>query len=577
MKKLRGILCALLIISFVTSFVSAAVVEYGAENNPNQKEYSQTFSDIPLTHWAFQYIAELVERKAISGYPDGKFYPDNTVTRQEFAKIMVVAAGLTPTPVKTASYADVPITHWASPFVEAASGYMTAYRNSATREVNFKPTAGALREDIAVAVVKLRGYDTRLADLSLLDTMFSDVEAISAAARPYVALAVENGIISGYSDGTFRAQNTIARSEAAAILWRAFQYGSDEKVVGDGTTGVVTPTTPPTPTTTPKTEVEKPYLVDSLVSAKIMDVDLFMTMDAADNLIYYDAGQNQIIKLDTAAKSTETLLDVGDAVYAHEGIIYTGLTVRQVFWDNVGSRLLVDGEFKTVKKDGSDDGWEDAEGATKTYRAIFTLKGGALAFFAEIPKVIGEHEAILCALDNGNFIVSHVSHNTYYRIFDFEENSEVADISHNSVSNWFEKLDGITQIGRDIYARCYGELQQYDYSTGKWKTVSEIPMLSTSDYGGIHYQNGAFYTWLPAEIRATRPNGQKKSILNPSTDIEVLDLLKLPGKPDNLFVTQDEHFLFYDDAGKAIRMIYPNPSPNTFPPNSTPDSSDVAA
>lgn len=576
MKRLRSILCALLITSLVTSAVSAAVVEYGAENNPNQKEYTQTFSDIPLTHWAFQYIAELVERKAISGYPDGKFYPDNTVTRQEFAKIMVVAAGLTPAPVKTASYADVPTTHWASQFVEAASSYMTAYRNYATGEVNFKPTAGALREDIAVAVVKLRGYDTRLADLSLLDTMFSDVEAISAAARPYVALAVENGIISGYSDGTFRAQNTIARSEAAAILWRAFQYGSDEKVVGDGTaagTGAPNPTASPKPTT----GSEKPYLVETLASAKITDVGQFMTMDAADNLIYYDAGQNQIMKLDTAAKRTETLLNVGDAVYAYDGITYSGLTVRQVFWDNVGSRLLVDGEFKTVKKDGYDNGWEDAEGTAKTYRAIFILKGGPLAFFAEIPEVIGEHEAILCALNNGTFIVSHVSHNTYYRIFDFKENSEVADISHNSVSNWFEKLDGITPIGRDIYARCYRELQQYDYSTGKWKTVSEIPMLSTSDYGGIHYQNGAFYTWLSDEIRATRPNGQKKSILNPSTDIEVLDLLKLPNKPTNLFVTQDEHFLFYDDAGKAIRMIYPNPSPNTFPPNSTPAPSDVAA
>lgn len=195
-------------------------------------------------------------------------------------------------------------------------------------------------------------------------------------------------------------------------------------------------------------------------------------------------------------------------------------------------------------------------------------------------KQKGEHESILCALDNGAFIVSSAFYgydNTYYRIFDLKENSEIADISYGSENYGFENLDAITQIGRDIYARCYREIQRYDYSSGQWKTVCEIPMLSTSDYGGIQYQNGAFYTWLSEEIRATRPNGQKKSILNPSTDIEVLDLLKLPGKPDNLFVTEDEHFLFYDDAGKAIRMIYTNPSPNTFPPNSTPAPSDVAA
>lgn len=56
----------------------------------------------------------------------------------------------------------------------------------------------------------------------------------------------------------------------------------------------------------------------------------------------------------------------------------------------------------------------------------------------------------------------------------------------------------------------------------------------------------------------------------------VLDLLKLPSEPDNFFVTQDEHLLFYDDAGKVIRIIYPNPSPKTLPTNSTSDPSNVA-
>lgn len=220
---------------------------------------TQTFSDVPVDHWAFSSIEGLAEQKAINGYPDGKFYPDKTVSREEFAKIMVVAAGLIPTPAETSSYADVPLTYWASPHIEKARPYMTAYQNQG--QLYFYPTKGALREDIAVAVVKLKGYDTRMADLSLLSAMFQDLPSISEVARPYVALAVEHNIITGYTDGTFRGQGTITRAEAAAILWRTFQQGSGDKVIpGDilpSASPEVTmlpassPTPSPAPTATP--------------------------------------------------------------------------------------------------------------------------------------------------------------------------------------------------------------------------------------------------------------------------------------------------------------------------------------
>lgn len=567
MKRFRTILCAFLIATLAIPLIAASAVNYGTENNPNEKVYSQTFSDVPTNHWAFKFIAELVERKAINGYPDGKFYPDNIVTRQEFAKIMVVAAGLTPNPVQTSSYADVPANNWASSFIEAASGYMTAYRNSTTGVMTYKPTAGALREDIAVAVVKLRGYDTRIADLSLLNTMFSDVGAISTAAQPYVALAIENEIISGYTDGTFRGQNTITRAEAAAILWRAFQYGNDEKVIGDDTVTLkptASPKASPSPEPTTPSVPEKPYLADSLVRAKITDTKLLMTMDSNSNLIYYDADQKTILKLNPGTQRTETLLDAANVSYtvttpakdatSETTTIYTDLTVRQVFWDSVGSRLLIDGEFKSIKKDDSEEGWEPPQGGETTYRAIFILKGREL-------NLLGEYDqnyCIRCALDNGTFVVSY----SLAYIYDISKGETVIDISRKDGYGRYPYFYSVIQSGRDIYGVCpeycyeYDRLvMKYDYGTGHWVKVCEIPRYANA----IHYQNGAFYTWLSTEIRATRPNGQNKVLLNPSTDIEVLDLLKLPSTPSNLFVTQDECFVFYDDVGKVIRMIYPNP------------------
>ena len=250
MKKVISALLSLALL--LAAIPSALAVEYGQELNPNPVEYEQTFEDVPKNHWAFQYIAEMVRRGAVSGYPDGLFRPEKTVTRSEFAKIMLGAAGVKATAAKTSSFVDVPLKDWASPFVETAKTYMTGYLTD--KGMYFKPTDGALREDIAVAVVKLKGYDTRLADLSVLNTMFKDVESISASLQPYVAIAVENGLLSGYPDGTFRGQGTIARSEAAAVLWRAFQYGSDEKIALDDNSGT---TEAPTAAPSMKKELEK--------------------------------------------------------------------------------------------------------------------------------------------------------------------------------------------------------------------------------------------------------------------------------------------------------------------------------
>ena len=238
-KKVLPLLLALVLT--LTTLGGALAVSRGA---------GPAFSDVPSDHWAFYYIEELVARKAINGYPDGNFYPEETVTREAFAKIMVVAAGLTPMPARTATYADVPVDHWAFSYIETARPYMTAYQNQ--DRLFFYPANGALREDIAVAVVKLKGYDVRQTDVSILNTMFFDVSSISEAARPYVATAVERGLITGYDDRTFRGQGTITRSEAAAILWRAFQQGAGDKVIPDDILPVTaTPSTAPTPTPSP--------------------------------------------------------------------------------------------------------------------------------------------------------------------------------------------------------------------------------------------------------------------------------------------------------------------------------------
>jgi len=203
---------------------------YGSDVNPEYDAAPESsFSDVGSQYWANGAIEALSARKVISGYPDGKYRPEKIVTRAEFAKIMTLAAGLTAKKVTEVSFADIEAKDWHAPYVETAKGYLSGYRLP-NGSMIFDPDAPALREDIAVAIVKLKGYDkTRLADRSIIEGMFTDYDSISDYAKDYVALAVENKLISGFPDDTFRAQKPITRAEAAAILYRAYQFGSDNK------------------------------------------------------------------------------------------------------------------------------------------------------------------------------------------------------------------------------------------------------------------------------------------------------------------------------------------------------------
>lgn len=218
---MKKVLSFILSVSVILSMIpSVFAVEYGEElKNAPQKTYTQTFSDVPSDYWAFNYISEMVERNVLSGYPDGKFYPDEQVTRAEFAKIMTSAAGLPITQPTTKIFSDVNISEWYAPYVHTAKEYLSAYTQNGSSY--YLPNTPALREDIAVALVKLKGYSAVGTDMTAITRMFSDSQSISENAKIYVATAVENGLISGYDDGTFKGQNGITRAEAATLLWRA--------------------------------------------------------------------------------------------------------------------------------------------------------------------------------------------------------------------------------------------------------------------------------------------------------------------------------------------------------------------
>jgi hypothetical protein len=91
----------------------------------------------------------------VSGYPDGTFGPDKIVTRAEMAKLIVTALGLGDFATGTSSmYSDM-AGHWANGYVAYATslGIITGYPDG-----TFKPEATVTYEEACAMIVRAIGY-----------------------------------------------------------------------------------------------------------------------------------------------------------------------------------------------------------------------------------------------------------------------------------------------------------------------------------------------------------------------------------------------------------------------------------
>jgi hypothetical protein len=104
----------------------------------------------------------------------------------------------------------------------------------------------AVREDMAVALVKALGFDGDAPDEGAL-RQFADGLDVSKNLVRYVAIALARGIMYGYEEGGmkfFRPQGLLTRAEAAVLLYK--MGGPEEKVTYSFATPV-TPVPPPMP------------------------------------------------------------------------------------------------------------------------------------------------------------------------------------------------------------------------------------------------------------------------------------------------------------------------------------------
>ena len=176
-----------------------------------------TFSDI-TNHANKTAIEELAARGIITGYNATSFGPNDTMTRAQFATIVVRGLGLPLT--ATNNFTDVKAGSWYASYVGTAYSYGIVNGRTAT---TFDPEGTITRQEAAAMVAraaKLCGMDTELETYEILNVLaqFGDYISIGEWARESMAFCYGEDILD-QNDLDIEPKRAILRCEIAQMLY----------------------------------------------------------------------------------------------------------------------------------------------------------------------------------------------------------------------------------------------------------------------------------------------------------------------------------------------------------------------
>ena len=200
--KLRKLFLALLTALLLCTAVSAA-----------------EYTDVADTHWAYKQIDYLSAE--ITGYPDGTYKPENTVTRAEFLTLFARIAF--PDEWKRAEGEE-----WWKPAYEVCTAHNLLYDITGSHSEamprgeiaaildRFCSGWGGVHERADAANQYAINWKEQRMEYPEWQPLFPDAaEYVNS-----VLICANQGLLTGYPDGSFKPSKGVTRAEAAAILAR---------------------------------------------------------------------------------------------------------------------------------------------------------------------------------------------------------------------------------------------------------------------------------------------------------------------------------------------------------------------
>ena len=177
------------------------------------------FTDVASDAWYAQAVAYVYRQGLMSGTAQDRFSPDLTTNRAMLVTILYRLAG-SPAVDGGSAFTDVSGGDWYANGVAWASvnGIVTGYGDG-----RFGPNDPITREQMAAILYRYAGFagqsTTGQADLS----GYTDAGQISPYAAEAMGWAVDRGLITGVSAGTLAPGGSATRAQVATILMRFCQ------------------------------------------------------------------------------------------------------------------------------------------------------------------------------------------------------------------------------------------------------------------------------------------------------------------------------------------------------------------
>lgn len=199
---------ALVALALVVSVVSLAVAA------------PTSFPDVPSSHPYYAAINHLADRSIISGKTDGKFYPGDSVTRQQFAKMVVLTGDYPVSEADLCPFADVEVSGpgelFPDNYVAVCAARGITLGTSAT---TFSPYASITRLQVVSMVVRAADdLQPGLLAPPPAGWLPSGTWALDATHGANAVRAEYNGLLDGLDLASLVPTGFMTRGEVAQIL-----------------------------------------------------------------------------------------------------------------------------------------------------------------------------------------------------------------------------------------------------------------------------------------------------------------------------------------------------------------------
>ena len=171
----------------------------------------KAFDDLQESHWAYEYIMTLVSGGYLNGVSETEFKPDENVTREQFAKMLVSVLHIYDDKA-SCHFSDIDESHWAYKDVASAvkSGIITGNGDG-----SFGISRNITRQEMAVMVARA----SLVFPEKIHAITFSDQDEIAEWAVEAITKMQRADIINGMPDGSFAPNANATRAQAAKIIF----------------------------------------------------------------------------------------------------------------------------------------------------------------------------------------------------------------------------------------------------------------------------------------------------------------------------------------------------------------------